>query len=150
MQVDVPPSPAGDQGFWAQGLDREFYSRVYIRAAQLSTVLTILFLAFEQKAMAVGVTSGAAVGLFSMWTVEVMVRLLFQGGSHAGLKLALGSAVKMPFLLAGLVGIAWAGDAGHLNVFAVVGGVLLVHGVCLAMAVRLAMAHQNRVRERYQ
>jgi hypothetical protein len=90
------------------------------------------------------------VGLFSAWTAEVTVRALFRGGSFPGVKLAVAGVVKMPILVGGLLGIAWASVNGYMNVFGVVGGVLLVHVTMLVMVVATAMAAEDSNRERYR
>jgi len=140
------------QGFelWTQGLDRDFFMRVYLRATQITVVAALLALGFDQRPSAGGLLAGLGVGVFSLWTAEATVRLLFKGGSHAGAKLAVAAFVKMPFLLAQLVPVAWACYAGYLNAFAVVGGVLLVHGTMLAMVVSTALANEQINRERYR
>ena len=139
-----------DQDFWSQGLNGEFFSSVYKRAAQVGTIAVLLCLAFEQRHMALGLISGLVMGLFSMWTVEVTVRLLFHGGAFPGLKLALAAFVKMPLLLGGLLGIAWASYNGFMNVFGVVGGVLIAHGTMLSMVLATAIASEPLNRERYR
>lgn len=136
--------------FWTQGLDRAFFMRVYTRATQLAVVAALLALGFDHKTVAVGLLAGAGVGMFSLWTAEATVRLLFRGGSHAALKLAIAGLVKLPFLLAQLVGVAWAAYAGHLNIFGAVAGVLLVHATMLAMVVGTALANESTNRERYR
>jgi len=85
-----------------------------------------------------------------MFTVEATSRLLFKGGGNSGLKLAIGAMVKMPIMLAGLVLIAWASYNGHMNIFGVVGGVMLAHSTMLVMVVATAMASQASNRERYR
>jgi hypothetical protein len=140
----------GDWDFWREGLDQAFFMRVYTRTAQIGMAVLLLCLGFEQKQLALGIGCGLAVGLFSMWTVEVTVRLLFNGGAYAGVKLAVGAIVKMPFMLAGLLGIAWASFNGYMNVFGVVGGVLLAHMTMLVLVVGTAMAAQASNKERYR
>jgi len=126
MEANTPQGmPSGDWDFWSQGLDPAFFSRVYTRSTQIGMVAILLFLAFEQRGLALGLFSGLATGLFTLWTAEVTVRLLFKGGQHAGFKLAIGALVKMPFMLTGLVAIAGAAYHGHMNIFGVLGGVLL-------------------------
>jgi hypothetical protein len=90
------------------------------------------------------------VGLFSLFTVELTTRLLFNGGGNAGLKLAIGAMVKMPFMLAALVFIAWASFNRHMDIFGVVGGVLIAHLTMLVMVVGTAMASMASNRERYR
>lgn len=136
--------------FWSEGLDRMFLSRSYQRAGQIGGVLTLALLIFEQKAAALGLASGLALALFSTWTLDVAVRLLFRGGRFAGVKLAIAAFVKMPFLLASLVGIAWAADKHIVNVFAVVGGVLLLHATMLAMVIATSLAAHDSNHERYR
>jgi hypothetical protein len=150
MASELPHAPGMGEDFWTHGLDRAFFSRVYLRGAQLGVAAAMLCLCFEQKPAAVGLLSGGVVGLFSLWTVEATVRLLFNGGRHAGLKLGLAAMLKLPFVLAALVAVAWAGQQGFVNVFAVLGGVLLVHATILVMVIGAAMAHQHNNNERYQ
>ncbi len=150
MAAGTQSSPSSDWDFWSQGLDRAFFKRMYQRALQVGSVVTLLFLVFDQKQVALGLLCGLAVGLFSVWTVDMTVRLLFNGGSFAGLKLAIGAFVKLPLLLGGMVGIAWASYNHYMNVFGVVGGVLLSHGVMLAMVLATAVAAQESNRERYR
>jgi hypothetical protein len=150
MEADLQRASMPDGDFWTQGLDRGFFSRVYIRAVQIGVVATILSLVFDQRTVALGLLSGLAMGIFSMWTVEMTVRLLFNGGSFAGVKLAVGAVVKMPLMLGGLLGVAWACYHGHMNVFGVIGGVLIAHGAMLAMVLATAVAAQESNRERYR
>jgi hypothetical protein len=124
--------------------------RVYTRATQITVVAALLALGFDHKAVAGGLLAGLAVGLFSLWTAEATVKLLFNGGRHAGLKLAVAGLLKLPFLLAQLTVVAWAAYNGHLNIFAVVGGVLLVHGTMLMMVISTALANESTNRERYR
>lgn len=149
MSVEAQ-QPLGDWDFWREGLDRQFFQRVYVRSTQLGIVSVLLSLGFEQRQVALGLLCGLAVGLFSMWTAELTTRLLFNGGGNATLKLAIGAVVKMPMMLAGLLGIAWASFNGYMNIFAVVGGVLLSHSTMLVMIVGSAMAAQGSNRERYR
>lgn len=149
MSVEAQQS-LGDWDFWREGLDRQFFQRVYVRSTQLGIVSVLLSLGFEQRQVALGLLCGLAVGLFSMWTAELTTRLLFNGGGNATLKLAIGAVVKMPMMLAGLLGIAWASFNGYMNIFAVVGGVLLSHSTMLVMIVGSAMAAQGSNRERYR
>jgi len=149
MSVEAQQS-LGDWDFWREGLDRQFFQRVYVRSTQLGIVSVLLSMGFEQRQVALGLLCGLAVGLFSMWTAELTTRLLFNGGGNATLKLAIGAVVKMPMMLAGLLGIAWASFNGYMNIFAVVGGVLLSHSTMLVMIVGSAMAAQGSNRERYR
>jgi hypothetical protein len=116
----------------------------------MGTLAVLLCMVLEQRATGIGLTSGLVVGLFSLWTVEATVKLLFNGGSAAGLKLAIGGLLKMPFLLAGLLGVAWASFNGHMNIFGVLGGVLLVHGTMLLTVVATAISAQESNTERYR
>jgi len=131
-------------------LDRQFFLRVYTRATQLGIVSVLLSLGFEQRQVALGLLCGLAVGLFSMWTAELTSRLLFNGGGNAALKLAIGALVKMPMMLAGLIAVAWASFNGYMNIFGVVGGVLLAHSTMLVMVLGTAMAAQSTNKERYR
>lgn len=131
-------------------MDRQFFRRVYWRSTQLGMAAVFLALGFEHRALALGLLSGLAVGLFSMFTVEATSRLLFKGGGNAGLKLAIGAVVKMPIMLAGLLVIAWASYNRHMDIFGVVGGVLLAHSTMLVMVLGTAMASQASNRERYR
>jgi hypothetical protein len=148
MDAEIPQSPL-DWDFWSQGLDRKFFGRVHKHAAIIGIMAALALLLSEQRAVALGGVCGLGAGLFSLWSVEVTVRLLFKGGSYAGLKLAIAAAVKLPFLLVGLLGIAWAADQRIMNIFAVICGVLLVHGTMLVMVIGTALANQDRIRERY-
>jgi hypothetical protein len=148
MQNKLPG--IGDGDFWTQGLNRSFFKTVYLRAIQVGVPATLIAVGFEQLGVALGFVSGLVVGLFSLWTVELTVRLLFQTGDFAGVKLAIAALVKMPLLIVGLLGVAWAGYNGHMNIFAVVGGVLIVHGAMLVMAVGTAMANESSCKERYR
>lgn len=150
MEGNLSPNQIGDWDFWTHGLDRAFFNRVYSRSTFIGGVLTLLSLGFDQKPLALGLLGGLVMGLFSTWTVEMMVRLLFNGGKYSGVKLAIGAAIKLPFLLFGLVGIAWAGDRHILNVFGVVAGMLVIHGTMLVMVIVTAAAAQDRNRERYR
>ncbi|MFN3648808.1 MAG: hypothetical protein ACK47B_04430 [Armatimonadota bacterium] len=149
MEAGIPQDTQ-DWDFWKQGLDRRFVGKVYWRATQISVVAALMFLGFEQKTVAVGLLAGAAIGLFSLWTCEATVKLLFNGGRGAGLKLALAGMLKLPFILAALGLVAWSADRGLLNIFALVVGTLVVHGTMLVMVIATAMAHQDRISERYR
>src|SRR5690349_14848851 len=101
MDAEIPQAPLPDQDFWQQGLDRQrFLKRVYQWASIIGAVTTLIFLGFEQRTIALGVLCGVGASLFSLWTVEVTVRLLFSGGRFAGAKLALAACFKMPFAIA--------------------------------------------------
>ena len=150
MDARTPQQESADWDFWKQGLDRNFFKRIYLRATQLSVVAALIFLGFEQRPIAAGLLAGLAVGLASLWTVEMTVKLLFNSGRHAGLKLTIGACLKLPFFLVGLLGIAYAGRNGFMDIFAVISGVLVVHGTILVLAVGTAVAHKDTVRERYQ
>lgn len=150
MSAELNHFPGAPVDFWTQGLDRAFFKRVYNRATQIGIGAVILSLGFDQRQIALGLLCGLAVGLFSMWTAELTVRLMFNGGRCAGLKLAVGALCKMPVLLGGMLGIAWASFNGIMNVFGVVGGVVLAHGVTLVMVVGTAMAAQESNKERYR
>jgi hypothetical protein len=150
MQADMPRNVGSDWDFWREGLDRAFFMKVYQRSAIIGVIASLIFLGFDQKQAALGLFSGLVVGLFSLWKVEVTTKLLFNGGKHAGLKLAIGAFIKLPFSLVGLTAVAWAAFNGYMNIFAVVGGVLLVHATMLVMTVATAMANQDSNRERYR
>ena len=144
MDTEIAQSPLATLKFWNEGLDRTFFARVYTRSTQVGAVLALILLANDQKAIATGILSGLAVALFSTWTVEATVRLLFRGGSNAGLKLAIGAILKLPVLLGGLLGISWGAYNGYLNVFAVVGGVVLLHAVMITLIIVQAMTALDR------
>ncbi len=150
MDMQFPQAPQQEWDFWSQGLDRQFFAGVYKRSTQLTILAALLLLGFEHRAAAAGVICGAGVGLFSLWTIELTVKFLFNGGRNSALKLAIGACLKLPFLLVGLLGIAWAGDRGLINIFAVVLGALLVHGTMLVSVIATAVANQDRNRERYR
>ena len=150
MEADPPGRMNSDWDFWREGLDRKFFMGVYKRSTIIGVVIALMFVGFEQRTVALGLLAGMAVGLFTLWTAEVTTKLLFNGGKFAGLKLALGAFVKLPFMLVGLVGIAWASFNHHMNIFGVVAGVLLVHGTMLVTTIATAMAAQDKNRERYR
>lgn len=151
MHAGMSRNGAGeDWDFWMQGMDRSFFMRVYGKSTQIGLAAALLALGFDHKALAGGLLSGLVIGLFTLWTVEASVKLLFNGGRNAGMKLALAAAVKLPFMLTGLVAVAWGAYHKYLNVFGVVGGVLLTHLVILIMIVSTAVANQDRNRERYR
>ena len=136
--------------FWRDGLDRAFFSTTYVRSTQIGLVLALLALGFDQKTWALGAISGVAMGMFSLWTCEMTVKLLFNGGGLSGLKLLIGAFVKMPFMLGVLLAIGWACFNGYMNVFTVVGGILLVHSIMLIKTIMTAVAAQETNRERYR
>lgn len=149
MAAGTPSIPGDDWDFWRNGLDRGFYNRMYKRSAQIAAVAALLFLVFDQRQIALGVLSGSAAGVFSLWTCEMTVRLLFQGGGFSGVKLAVGALVKMPLLLGALLGIAWASFHGYMNIFGVVGGVVMVHGVLLTQVIATAASQADKNTERF-
>lgn len=144
------PRGLDDVNFWRDGVSAEYFRKSYLGAAQITVVVALILSGLDQTSAALGLLSGAAVALFSTWTTEVMVRLLFRGGSFSGAKLVIGAIVKMPFLVSGLVGVAWAAYNGHLNAFGVVGGVLLVHGVMLFVMLGAAAAGAAKSEQRYR
>ena len=151
MHAGMPRNGAGDEwDFWLQGMDRAFFMRVYGKSTQIGLAAALLALGFDQKALSLGLLSGLVIGLFTLWTVEASVKLLFNGGRNAGMKLAVAAAVKLPFMLSGLLGVAWGAYHKYVNVFGVIGGVLLTHMVILIMIVSTAIANQDRNRERYR
>jgi hypothetical protein len=150
MEVQRTNTQFGEWDFWTQGLDRRFFSHVYLRSGQIGAVAALIALGFEQRVVAAGLVCGIIVGMASLWTAEMTVRLLLNGGRNAGIKLAIASCVKLPFGLAALLAIAWAGLNGFLNIFAVVGGVLIVHLTMLVLVIAAAAANQERCRERYR
>jgi hypothetical protein len=148
MELEARPSAPQDWDFWTEGLHWSFTSALYKRATQIGLAAALIFLGFDQRQISLGILCGLGVALFSVWTIEITVKLLFNGGAGAGVKLALGAIVKMPFLLAGLLGIAWSCMNGIMNPFAVVGGVLVSHGVMLVHVVASALAAQERNRQK--
>lgn len=150
MSAGVSNGPLGDWDFWRDGLDSAFFSRTYVRSVQLGVVAALLFLGFDQRTAALGILGGVGMGMFSLWTCEMTVKLLFNGGRASGLKLAIGACVKMPFLLGVLVALGWLCFNGYMNVFALVGGVLMVHGIMLIKTISTAVAAQATNRERYR
>ena len=150
MAAGANQASVTDWDFWSQGLARSFFNRMYIRTLQIGAVITMLFLAFDQKHVALGLLSGLAVGLFTVWTAEATVKLLFNGGGFAGVKLAVAAILKMPVLVGALLGISWAAFNGYMNIFGVVGGVLVAHGTMLTMVIATAIASQDSNRERYR
>jgi len=144
MDLDAAKSPlSSDWDFWRQGLDRKYFNGVFKWSSIIGVAAALAFLGFEQRAVSLGLLCGLAVGLFSLWTVQATVKLLFRGGGFAGLKLAVAALMKMPFLGAGLLLISWAGDKGYMNIFAVVCGVVLVHGTMVTRAIATAMANAD-------
>ena len=152
MSAELPQNAGhgADGDFWREGLDRTFFSKMYGRSAVIGAAAAMLAIFLEQRGVALGLIGGVGLGLFSTWTLELTARLLFNGGSHAGTKLALGAAVKLPAMLGSLALIAWAGQAGHLNVFAVIGGILIIHTTMVISVIATAIAAQDRLRERYR
>ena len=148
MDGGLHRGPEGD--FWTHGMDRGFLMRLYSQASFIGLGLAVLFMAFDQRTCALGLVGGLALGLFSVWTTEVTVKVLFKGGQDAGLKLALGAFIKLPFLLAGLMVLAWASYNRYMNVFAVVGGILLVHATMLISISYAALANREHNTERYR
>ena len=150
--MSAEPANAPTQGwdFSVHGLDRGFFRRVQLRSVQVGAAACLITMGLEQRPSALGLLCGLVVGLFSLFTVEGTVRLLFNGGGFAGLKLFIGACVKFPFLALGLAGIAWASVHQIVNPFAVVCGVLLTHAAMLVMAVATSMAAQDTGRDRYR
>src|ERR1043165_8623106 len=85
--------------FWREGLDRMFFTRCYKMAAVLGALAAVVAIFMEQRAVAFGISGGVGLGLFSTWTLEMTARLMFNGGGHAGLKLAVAAFIKMPLML---------------------------------------------------
>jgi hypothetical protein len=141
---------APEWDFWKDGLDRQFFSRVYGRSAQLAILGAVAGMAFDQRPVALGLLVGLAGGLFSLWSMEATIRILFREGSFPHAKLAFGALVKFPLLMAGLLGAAWAGLNGYLNIFGALGGMLIVHGTMLLMVIATSMSSEAYNTERYR
>jgi hypothetical protein len=140
MEAETP----SDWDFWRQGLNREFLQRAYRGSTMVGAVAALVAVALDQRPVAIGLAAGVVMAVFSVWTCELAVRLLFRnGGGFAGARLAIAAVVKMPAVLGLLVGIAWACTAGIMNAFGVIGGVLLVHGTMFALAASTALASQD-------
>jgi len=58
------------------------------------------------------------------------------------------ACVKMPLFLGVLMAVGWACFNGYMNAFAVVGGILLVHGTMLIRVISTAAAAQATNRDR--
>lgn len=131
-------------------MDSTFFHGTYAKSVILAVVGALLLLGFDQRTAALGLLSGAGMGMFSLWTCEMTVKLLFNGGGFSGVKLAVGACVKMPLVLGVLLTIGWACFNGYMNVFAVVGGILMVHGIMLIKVISTAASAQSTNRERYR
>ncbi len=125
--------------FWRHGIDPKLFGRVYKNAAILGSILTLMLLGVEQAPSAAGLAVGTGIGIVTLWTVEWTVKLLFNGGQAAGMKLALGACVKLPLMLPVMLAVAWGSYHRHLNVFTVVGGMLFVHITLLALVLNYAL-----------
>ncbi len=133
MEAEGAHVPLRSVDFWSQGVDWSFLPHVYRRSTLVAVAAALIFNGLDQRAIALGLMAGLAVALFSTWSVEMTVRLLFKEGQFASLKLLAAACVKLPMLLTVLLGVAWGAMQGYLNIFAVVGGILLVHGTLFAM-----------------
>lgn len=150
MEVSGAGAITPEWDFWKQGLDRQFFGRVYGRASQLAILGAVTAMMFDQRPVALGVLAGLGGGLFSLWSVEVAIRLLFREGSFPHVKLALAAIIKFPLMITGLLGTAWAGMNGHLNIFGAVGGLLVVHTTMLLMVIATSLSNEERNTERYR
>jgi len=131
-------------------LDRSYFKRVYTRSTQVGVVAALICMGLDQRVVALGLLAGLGLGLFSTFTVEATVRLLFRGGSFAGLKLLMAAMFKLPIMLPAIMLVAWACFNKLIDPFATIGGVLLVHATMLVMVIGTAMSEQDTNRERYR
>jgi hypothetical protein len=113
-----------------------FIGRVY--RTTLVAWATVALLLFNHYGLAavLGLSIGTAVSLGSLYSVELTVRLLTRPGVHAGGRyFTLLLFLKLPLLTAVMAAAVWAVLSGVANVFTLVAGVALVHGVILLKAV---------------
>ena len=127
-----------------------FMPRMYQRATMIGFAAVITSLLLDQKQVALGLAAGLALALFSTWTIEMAVRLMSRVGALGPAGLLVAGFVKLPMLGGALLGVAWAGYNGHLNVFAAVGGMLIVHAVMLTMFIAAGVSAGPSKLERYR
>src|SRR5437588_9109158 len=99
MDAEIAQTPLPEWDFWRQGLERMFFNNAYKRASIIGAVGAVIALGLEQKPFALGLICGLGIAIFSTWTIEMTVRLLFNGGGFSGVKLGVAAAVKFPFLI---------------------------------------------------
>ena len=93
----------------------------------LAAFFVLLFEARGDRAVALGLTLGAAVGMFSLWSLLVVVPKLFRPGNHAA-KFWLGIAALMKLPLYAII-MSVAMTSRYVAPFAVFSGVALVPAV---------------------
>jgi hypothetical protein len=133
-KIDVAPPRMKESG--GDSLS-EIHSEDVYRPALLACLVGALP-AFISGGLAgvVGLVSGAALALVSLRTLELTVRRLFRPdvplvGTWFGVLIAL----KFLMLAVVLTGAVWLASHRAINLYAIVAGVALVHGVILMHAV---------------
>jgi len=138
-------APRGGEENPFPGLDVSFFYRVYRTSLWVTGLIALILLEWQGWRLSLGLITGAIVSMVSLISVEWTVRLLFRGGGFAGAKLVFAAVIKYPFLLMLLLGTAWASYHRHINVFAVVGGVVLIHVVMVCKLLGAAYLHHNKL-----
>lgn len=121
----MPASLQRDE--WTPNLFRQ----TYVRSLVAGAIIALALAGLEYPAAAKGLLAGLVISVLSMASVELTVRILFRSGEMPGVKIAIAMILKYPALIGGLLFVAWGAQNGQLDIFAVVGGFLLVHLVLL-------------------
>jgi hypothetical protein len=116
--------------------DEGFIGRVYRTTAVVWAVVAALVFAQFGTAAMVGLSLGTAIAVGSLRLIEVAVRCLLCPGMPTQPKhFTLFFFLKLPLLTVVMAGAVWIVLSGLANVFALVAGVAMVHGVIFLKAV---------------
>jgi hypothetical protein len=115
--------------------DDGFIGRVYRTTAVVWALMAALIYSHSGVEALLGLSIGAAISLGSLRLIELAVRhLLCPGMPTRARHFTLLFLLKLPLLTVVMAGAVWVVMIGLANVFALVGGVALVHGVILLKA----------------
>jgi hypothetical protein len=144
----------------AIGIDEGFIRRVYRTSALLYALISVYVYAYTGLPGWLGLTAGTGLSLLSLASVEHGVRRFLKRAS-AERPVEIDESSRFPptyfwsaviaryaiYALA-VAAIAWAAQAGALNVFAFVGGFVLVHVVIVLKVIGGALVGQGNSQER--
>lgn len=126
MQSNWSPDNEALEGLFDEG----FFGRVYRTTLVVWAVVAALLYASRGLPCLIGLSLGTAITTGSMWLIEQGVRHLARPGVRLNARWIAALVVfKLPLLTLVVAVPAWAAVAGVANVFALVGGFVLVHGV---------------------